>query len=275
VGGILIRLTCLVKIYDPYIVQLLRYLGHLARGDFGESYIYSSPVLADLLSRFPRTFAIALGTMLVSVVCGVPLGIWATVRQNSFVDRAILVASLGGASMPSFWLALLLVIAFSLKLRWLPSYGIGGPQYYILPVIANGVAGIASNARLARSSLLEVVRADYTTTARSKGISEKAVLFRHALPNALIPIVTSAGTILGFMIGGTVVIETVFTIPGIGMYMVSSIGNRDYNAVQGSVIFLAFLFSVTILLVDILYAYIDPRIKSQYEGAKRRGKKHE
>lgn len=255
---------------DPYIVRLFQYLSQIIRGDFGESYIYSTSVMADLLERFPRTFTIAIGTVILGIVVGVPLGIWAAVKQNSFIDRGILVVSLFGASMPSFWLGLMLVILFSLKLGLLPSFGIGGFEYYILPIIANGVAGIASNARLARSSMLEVIRSDYVTTARAKGISEIKVLVKHALPNALIPIITSAGSCFGFMLGGTMVIESVFSIPGIGMYMVSAISNRDYNAVQGSVIFLAALFSICMLLVDILYAFIDPRIKSQYEGKKRR-----
>lgn len=257
---------------QPYIVRLFEYLGQIIRGDFGESYIYSTSVTADLLERFPRTFTIAMGTVILGVVVGVPLGIWAAVKQNTLADRGILVVSLLGASMPSFWLGLMLVILFSLKLGLLPAFGLGGFKYYILPIVANGIAGIASNARLARSSMLEVIRSDYVTTARAKGISEIKVLLNHALPNALIPIITSAGSCFGYMLGGTMVIESVFAMPGIGMYMVSAISNRDYNAVQGSVIFLACLFSICMLLVDLLYAFIDPRIKSQYEGKKRRKK---
>ena len=213
-----------------------------------------------------------MGTVILGVVVGVPLGIWAAVKQNTLADRGILVVSLLGASMPSFWLGLMLVILFSLKLGLLPAFGLGGIKYYILPIVANGIAGIASNARLARSSMLEVIRSDYVTTARAKGISEIKVLLNHELPNALIPIITSAGSCFGYMLGGTMVIESVFAMPGIGMYMVSAISNRDYNAVQGSVIFLACLFSICMLLVDLLYAFIDPRIKSQYEGKKRRKK---
>lgn len=257
----------------PYISRLVSYLGSLLHGDFGTSYIYGTSVMSDLLTRFPRTFIIAIGTVIIGVVVGVPFGIWAAIKQDSIADRLILIISLVGASMPSFWLGLMLVILFALKLGWLPPFGIGGAQYYILPIIANGVGGFASNARLARSSMLEVIRSDYVTTARAKGVSERKVILNHALPNALIPIITSAGSCFGFMIGGTMVIESVFSIPGIGMYMTTAISNRDYNAVQGSVIFIAVLFSICMLLVDLLYAFVDPRIKSQYEGQKKRRKK--
>ena len=256
----------------PYIVRLLSFITSAIHGDFGTSYIYSTSVMSDLLERFPRTLIIAMGTVIIGVVIGVPFGVWAAIKQNSIADRLILVISLIGASMPSFWLGLMLVLMFSLKLGLLPAFGIGGPQYYILPILANGVGGFASNARLARSSMLEVIRSDYVTTAKAKGLSNFKVIMGHALPNALIPIITSAGTCFGFMIGGTMVIESVFSIPGIGMYMTSAISNRDYNAVQGSVLFIAVLFSISMLVVDLLYAFIDPRIKSQYEGKPRRKK---
>ncbi|MCD7956709.1 MAG: ABC transporter permease [Lachnospiraceae bacterium] len=260
---------------DPYIVRLGSYLASILHGDFGTSYVYSTSVLSDILTRLPRTMIIAFGTVVLGIVVGVPFGILAAVKQDSIADRLILVISLVGASMPSFWLGLMLVIVFALNLGWLPAFGIGGFQYYILPIVANGVAGFASNARLARSSMLEVIRSDYVTTARAKGVSEMKVIFGHALPNALIPIITSAGSTFGMMIGGTMVIESVFSIPGIGMYMTSAISNRDYYAVEGSVIFIAALFSIVMLVVDLLYAFVDPRIKSQYEGGKKRRKKDE
>lgn len=164
----------------PYISRLVSYLGSLLHGDFGTSYIYSTSVMSDLLTRFPRTFIIAIGTVIIGVVVGVPFGIWAAIKQDSIADRLILIISLVGASMPSFWLGLMLVILFALKLGWLPPFGIGGAQYYILPIIANGVGGFASNARLARSSMLEVIRSDYVTTARAKGVSERKVILNHA-----------------------------------------------------------------------------------------------
>ncbi len=258
---------------DPYIIRLGKYLLGLLHGDLGTSYIYNTKVTADILQRFPRTFLIAVGTVALGIVVGVPLGILAAMRQNKFADRAILVISLVGNSMPSFWLGLMLVVLFALRLGWLPAFGIGGFRYYILPILANGIAGFASNARLARSSMLEVIRSDYVTTARAKGVSQRSVIFSHALPNALIPIITQAGTVFGVMIGGTMVIESVFSIPGIGLYMTSAIQNRDYMAVEGSVVFVALLFSLIMLAVDLLYAFVDPRIKSQYEGTSKRGRR--
>ena len=170
----------------------------------------------------------------------------------------------------------MLVLLFALKLHWLPSSGDKGAKYYILPIVANALGGIAGIARLTRSSMLEVIRADYVTTARAKGVAERNVIWHHALPNALIPIITICGGRFGGQLGGTVVIETVFGIAGIGNYLIDGINNRDYTAVQGSVLYIAFTFSVVMLLVDLIYAYVDPRIKAQYEGqSKKRVKKEE
>ena len=261
---------------DPYFVQLGRYLKRLIIDhDFGNSYIYSTSVMDDLLERFPRTAILAIGTMLVGVIFGVPLGIAAALNRNTWVDKLAMLVSMIGTAMPSFWAGLLLVLLFSLKLGWLPSQGMGGPQYYILPCLGMGIAGISGQCRQMRSSLLEVVRADYVTTARSKGISEAKVLFKHELPNALIPTINALGGTFGMMLGATLVIENVFSIPGIGAYMVSAIGNRDYPAVEGSVIFLAVIFALGMLIVDLAYAFVDPRIKAQYEayGGKKKKKK--
>lgn len=259
---------------DPYIVQLGRYLERIIfHGDFGRSYVHSTSVMDDLLERFPRTMIIALGTVLIGFAVGIPLGILAAVYQGKIWDNVCLTLSLVGVSMPSFWLAMLLVIAFAFRLSWLPPSGIGGLKYYVLPCLANAAAGVAGNVRLTRSSMLEVIRADYVTTARSKGVSEVKALIKHALPNAMIPIVTSMGMTFGIMLGGTLILENVFSIPGLGAYMVSAINNRDYPAIEGSVIFVAIAFGIVMLLVDLLYAVIDPRIKAQYSAEKkRRGK---
>jgi len=180
--------------------------------------------------------------------------------------------ALFGVSMPSFWMGLMLVLLFSLKLGWLPASGIGGIHYFILPAIANSFGGIATQARQTRSSMLEVIRSDYISTARGKGLSEAAVIYKHALPNALIPVITLAGTQFGMMLGGTLVIETVFSIPGVGSYMIGAVNNRDYPVVQGCVIFLAITFSLMMLIVDLLYAFVNPRIRAQYAGKKKRSK---
>ncbi len=260
---------------QPYIVRLGSFLKELFfHGSFGNSYIYGTDVGAELMTRFPKTLAIAAFSILLSTVIGIPLGIRAATHANKAEDRISMFLSMIGVSMPNFWLALMLVLLFSLNLGLLPSSGDKGWQYYILPILANALGGIAGIARLTRSSMLEVIRADYVTTARAKGVSEHNVIYKHALPNALIPIITICGGRFGGQLGGTMVIETIFSIPGIGAYLINSINNRDYNAVQGSVLYIAFTFGVVMLLVDLIYAYVDPRIKAQYEGqSKRKAKK--
>jgi len=258
---------------DGYIVRLARYMADVfMKFDFGRSYITNTDITEDLLMRLPRTFLLAIACILLSIVIGVPLGINAAVHQNGFADRACMFLALVGVSMPAFWVGLLLVLLFSLRLGLLPPSGIGGLQYYILPAIANSFGGIATQARQTRSSMLEVIRSDYITTARSKGLPERRVIYEHALPNALIPVITVAGSSFGRMLGGTLVIETVFSIPGIGSYMIGAVNNRDYPVVMGSVIFLAIMFSIVMLLVDLIYAYVDPRIKAQYVSNQKRRK---
>ena len=256
---------------QPFLVQLATYLKKLfLHFDFGNSYITSLSISRELLSRFPRTFVIALSCMVLSILIGIPLGVNAAVHQNGFGDRRSMFVALFGVSMPGFWIGLLLVLLFSLRLGWLPPSGIGGFKFYILPCIANSMGGIATLARQTRSSMLEVIRSDYIVTARSKGLNERNVIYRHALPNALIPVITVVGQSFGRMLGGTLVIETVFSIPGIGAYMITGVNNRDYAAVEGSIIFVAVMFSIVMLLVDLVYALVDPRIKAQYMGTRRR-----
>ncbi len=251
----------------PYIVRLLDYLNQVfLHFDLGTSYFQNQSVMSGILYRLPYTVTIAVICMLLQILIGTPLGITAAVHQNGVADRICMVIALAGVSIPGFWLAMMLVLLFAVRLGWLPPYGVGGIQYFILPCIANAFAGIASQARQTRSSMLEVIRSDYIVTARAKGLSEREILYKHALPNALIPIITVVGNGMGMMLGGTVVIESVFSIPGIGMYTTSAINNRDYPVVMGGVLFLGALFSLIMLLVDVIYAYVDPRIKAQYEG---------
>jgi len=256
---------------DPYLVRLGRFLGGIVlHFDFGESWVYNTPVTTELLNRFPRTITIAAICILLQILVGIPLGIIAAVNQNGWGDRIAMFIALFGVSMPNFWIALMLVLFFSVRLGWLPPYGLGGIQYYILPCIANAFPGIATQARQTRSSMLEVIRSDYITTARAKGMSELRILLRHALPNALLPVITIIGNGMGMLLAGTVVIESIFSIPGVGMYLVGGINTRDHNIVQSSVIFLALAFTAVMLLVDLAYAFIDPRIKAQFAGKKRR-----
>lgn len=256
---------------DPYLVRLGRFVGDIVlRFDFGESWVYHTPVTTELLNRFPRTLTITLICILLQIFLGTPLGIIAALDRNGWGDRLAMFIALFGVSMPNFWIALMLVLFFSVQLGWLPPYGIGGLEYYILPCVANAFPGIATQARQTRSSMLEVIRSDYITTARAKGMSELRILLKHALPNALLPVITIIGNGMGMMLAGAVVIEMIFAIPGVGWYLVGGINNRDYAVVQSSVIFLAIAFTLVMLLVDLAYAFIDPRIRAKFAGTKRR-----
>ncbi len=250
---------------DPFFTQLGRFMKdvflHL---DFGTSYIYQTPVIQEFVSRLPRTFTLAFICMIVDVIIGIPVGIYCALKRNSFSDHAIMSTALVGMSAPNFWVALMLVVLFSKTLGWLPARGIDSVKCWIMPVIAGSLAGAGQIARQTRSAVLEAIRADFITTARAKGVSKKHVIWRHMLPNALIPVITVVGGMFAGAIAGTVVIETVFSFPGIGTYMMDGISQRDYPVVRGCVLILATFAAVVMLLVDILYAYVDPRIKAQY-----------
>ena len=255
---------------QPYLVQLWNYLKNVfIRFDFGNSFINGRSVSSQIMERIPRTLMIAALSVLLSIVAGVPLGIVASVHQYTWKDNASMFAALIAASMPGFWIAQMMSLLFALKLGWLPATGVDSWKCYILPVVANAIGGIAAMARQTRSSMLEVIREDYITTARAKGQIERKVIYHHALRNALIPIVTCAGGAFGFQLGGALVVETVFSIPGLGKYMMDAINQRDYPSIRGTVIFLAIAFSIVMLVVDIMYAFIDPRIKGQYQSKKR------
>ena len=256
---------------QPLLVQLGNYMsGLFFHLDLGKSYVTGAPIAKEVFARLPRSFLLSLASMIISFSLGLVLGVFAGIHQNKWQDRVCMVVALIGVSMPAFWLALMLVLLFAVRLGWLPAGGMGGIEYYILPAIANSVGGIAGLARQGRSSVLEVIRSDYVTTARSKGLKESEVVMKHILPNALIPIVTIAGGALSGLFGGSVIIETVFSIDGIGLYMMSGITSRDYPVVQSCVVMMGIIFSLCMLLVDIAYAYIDPRIRAQYEGGKKR-----
>jgi peptide/nickel transport system permease protein len=256
---------------DSYIVQILRYLYNVfIRFDFGQSSVYNAPVVTELASRIPRTLLLGCSCILLNSIIGIPIGIMAALHQNKWQDSLAMFFALAFVSMPSFWLALNLILVFSVKLRWLPAFGIGGLKYYIMPVIAASMTGVAANSRQMRSSMLEIIRSDFIVTARAKGVKERNVLLKHMLPNALIPVITGLGTGLGKSIAGAIVIETLFTFPGVGMYLMNGINMRDYPVVEGSVVIISFFAASVMLLVDIVYATVDPRIKAQYSGQLRR-----
>jgi len=251
---------------DPVFLQFFRYLGGVFSGDFGTSYTSRAPVLDAILTRYPATLTLAGLSVVIMIVIGIPTGIISATRQYSFMDRFSTSVALVGVSMPTFWIGMLLVLLFSLKLGWFPVSGFYGPKYWILPAFSIGINSAAIIMRMTRSSMLEVIRSDYIRTARSKGQSERKIVWHHALKNALVPIITIVGVQLGLQLGGAMVTESVFSIPGLGSYMLTAIKTRDYPVVQGGVIFIALTFSFVNLLVDIIYAFVDPRIKAQYRS---------
>jgi len=249
----------------PYHVRLLEYVkGVFLRLDFGNSYTFGTPVAPELLSRFGNTFYIALISLVLMMLVGVPVGVRAAVHANKIEDRLSMFFSLLFGAMPTFWVALILVLFFSLRLDWFPSFGASTVAHFVLPTVAVALNGIAGIARQTRSSMLEVIRSDYITTARSKGLPEYSVIYGHALENALIPIITVCGNQFGRMLAGVVLIETIFSIPGLGVYMINGIQGRDYNVVQGSLIVIAFILCAIMLVTDVIYAYVDPRIRARY-----------
>ena len=233
---------------DSFVKQYVRYIKNIViKGDLGTSYITQRSVTAEIADRWPTTMLLAVMSVILGTFIGIPAGIISATRQYSILDNLAMILALIGVSMP-----------------WLPASGFYGPIYWILPVITIGTGTAATITRMTRSSMLEVIRQDYITTARSKGNKESTVIMKHALKNALIPIITVIGLQLGRGLGGAILTESIFSIPGIGKLMVDSIKARNYPVVQGGVLFIAIAFSFINLFVDILYAYADPRIKSQY-----------
>lgn len=257
---------------DPLLVRYFRFLSNAVRGDLGLSYRNSLPVMPLVLERIPATAMLASAAILIALLIGIPAGIISAKKQYSFVDYLTTVIALIGVSMPVFWLGLLLVMLFSLTLGWLPSQSLDTTTFgttiksLILPAFTLGASSAATVARMTRSSMLEVIRQDYIATARAKGLTERKVTRKHMISNALIPIITAVGLQFGFLLGGSVLTETVFSWPGLGRLMIDSIKAKDIPLVLGSILFLAIMFSVVNLLVDIIYAFVDPRIKSQYSS---------
>lgn len=248
---------------DPLLVRYVKYVGGILRGDFGESYIDQTAVLDKILTRLPITFRLALFATVLTVLLAVPIGIIAATKQYSLFDTGSMVLALIGASMPSFWLGLMLIMLFSAKLGWFASFGAASFKDYVLPAITLSLFVLSILIRYTRSTMLETIRQDYVTTARAKGASELRAIGIHAMKNAMIPIVTVIGSRFASFLCGTVVVETVFSMPGIGTMLISAINQRDTITVTGTVIFLAFLLTMVNLLIDILYMVIDPRLKSQ------------
>ena len=249
----------------PVRQQYVDYMLNLLHGDMGTSYTTNKPVAEEILARMPTTFILAFAGVFVAVLIGIPLGIISATKQYSILDYISTLLALGGVAMPNFWLGLMLILLFSLKLGWLPSGGGDSWTAYVLPAITLGVGATANFMRTTRSSMLEVIRQDYIRTARAKGAGEGRVVMHHALRNAMIPVITVIGLQIGTLLGGAVVNETVFSLPGLGTLMINAINQKNEPVVLGCLITFAIIFSLVNLLIDILYAFIDPRIKSQYK----------
>lgn len=249
---------------DPFIVQYANYMKGMFTGDMGKSYITNKDVFQTFMEKLPNTLMLGGAAVLIAVIVSIPLGVYTALNQNTWKDTAGMIFALFGTSMPNFWLGLMLILLFSLKLGWLPSGGKTGFASLILPAVTVGFGLAALITRTTRSSMLDVIRQDYMTTARAKGCSEKQVIYKHGLKNALIPIITAIGLQMSLVITGSVLAETVFSWPGIGRLVYESISKRDTPMVTGSIIMCSIFMCIINLVVDLIYAFFDPRIKAQY-----------
>lgn len=247
-----------------YVEQLTNYFGRLFRGNLGVSYQTRRPVTDELSGRIWTSIKLGLMSCCLTCIIAIPCGIICAVKQNSVLDYSITTLAIFVASMPGFWVALMFIILFCQKLMWLPASGLSTWKHYILPVVCNGLSPIAVTARMTRSSMLEVIRQDYVRTARAKGLKESKVIIGHALKNALIPVITVIGAQFSMIIGGSVIIESIFNIQGMGARLVTAIGQRDYSMILGITIVISAFTMIIMLVVDLVYAAVDPRIKAEF-----------
>ena len=246
---------------QPIVIQYIRYIAGVLQGDFGTSWLSGYEGLPEFLHRIPYTILLGSLSMFVSVIIGIPLGIIAAIRQYHFVDYASLALALVLFSLPSFWLAMMCQILFCLTLGWLPASGVGSLSHFVLPSITLGANILASQLRMTRTSMLDVIKQDYIRTARAKGADERRVVIHHVLRNGMLPVVTQVGISFASCMGGSVITETVFSIPGIGSLLINAVKGRDIPVVMGTLIFIAIFVGIINLIVDIIYAFIDPRVK--------------
>jgi ABC-type dipeptide/oligopeptide/nickel transport system permease component len=254
------RLRRELRLDDPMPVQFAHYAGGVLSGDLGTSYITGRPILQDVAERFPKTLLLAATAMVLAALVGISIGVVTARWPGGLLDRITLGAAYLGISFPVYWVGLLLILLFAVTLRWLPPSGYGRAQYLVLPALALGSRSIAFLARVTRSSMLEVLGSDFVRTARAKGLVERTVVVRHALRNALIPVITVLGLDFGYYLTGSILTETIFSWPGLGRYVVNAISRRDLPAIQGSVLFLSVVFVAVNLLTDLAYAKADPRV---------------
>lgn len=254
------RLRKELHLDEPVAKQFTLYAGGVLRGNLGNSYITQRPIISDIKERFPKTLLLAGTAMLLATVIGVTIGVFSARNQGGWFDRLSLGFAYLGISFPVYWVGLILILIFAVTLKWLPPSGYGGIKYLILPAFALGSRSIAFLARVTRSSMLEVLGSDFVRTARAKGLRESVVIFKHALRNALIPIITVLGLDFGYYLTGSILTETIFSWPGIGRYVVNAIARRDLPAINGSVLFLSVVFVLVNLITDLAYAKADPRV---------------
>ena len=254
------RLRAQLHLDDPLPVRFGHYVGSVVQGDLGRSYITNRPITQDIRERFPKTLQLAGAAMLLATALGITLGVLSARNPGGFADRFALGIAYLGISFPVYWVGLLLILLFAVTLRWLPPSGYGSLRFLVLPALTLGMRSIAFLARMTRSAMLDALSADFVRTARAKGLTERVVTARHALRNALIPVITVLGLDFGAYLTGSILTETIFSWPGIGRYVVNAISRRDLPAIQGSVLFLSTVFVVVNLITDLAYAKADPRV---------------
>ncbi|MED1951321.1 ABC transporter permease [Brevibacillus centrosporus] len=249
---------------DPIPLQYFHYMKNVLIGDFGTSYSTKQNVIEMIVVRLPPTLILSFGSLLTILIVAIPLGIALAVKQNSPFDNIMRVVSLFFAAMPGFWIGILMIILFSVKLGWLPANGFDKPSAMIMPIICSSIAGWAVNSRITRASMLDVIRQDYIRTARAKGLKESVVIRKHALKNALLPTITSVGMAVGGCFGGSVIMEMLFGINGMGKMMIDALRQKDIPTIMAGVIITSVIIAVANLLTDLAYSYVDPRIRSMY-----------
>ncbi len=245
----------------PLWQQYLTYMAGLVHGQLGLSMQSGLPVTSVLASRFPATLQLALASLVIAVIVGFVFGVLGSIKPDGIISRSIVIISTVLLAVPQFWLGILLIMVFALTLKWLPVFGYGGISHMVLPALSVGLVAGAVNVRVIRTAMMEVLGSDYIRTARAKGLRTRAVIWKHALRNALIPVITILGLQLGFLLGGTVIVEQLFGWPGVGSLLISSIQARDYTVVQGGVLYLSLMFILANLIVDLLYVLVDPQVK--------------
>jgi ABC-type dipeptide/oligopeptide/nickel transport system permease component len=254
------RLRAELHLDDPLPVQFGRYVVQVAKGDLGRSYITNRPIIQDLMQRFPATLTLAGAAMLFAIVLGISIGVFGAWKAGGLGDRLFALLAYAGVSFPVYWVGLLLILAFAVSLHWLPASGYGGLAFLVLPAVTLGMRSVAFLARMTRAAMQEVLQSDFIRTARAKGLGELPVVLSHGLRNALLPVVTVIGLDFGSYLTGSILTETIFSWPGVGRYVLTAIEKRDLPAIQGSILFLSFVFVLVNLITDLVYAKVDPRV---------------